>query len=140
MSWIINVSGENVKLGKHPISKNCMLIQITDPRDDFPAPKYEFTEVHQFKFLDIEEDDDNFDETACCSVAQASKLVALLQHAIDNNMNVVVHCQMGICRSGAVCEVGTMMGLGDLCSYRIPNMLVKTRMMRALGWTYDSAE
>jgi len=63
-----------------------------------------------------------------------------LQHAKDNRMNVVVHCFAGICRSGAVCEVGVMMGFEDTGRFRSPNLLVKHRMMRALGWTYDEDE
>ena len=66
------------------------------------------------------------------------KLVKLLQHALDERMNVVVHCVAGMCRSGAVVEVGVMMGFIDPDKLRIPNILVKHKMMRALGWTYDS--
>jgi hypothetical protein len=55
-------------------------------------------------------------------------------------MNVVVHCYAGICRSGAVCEVGVMMGFQDTGRFRSPNLLVKHGMMRALGWTYDTDE
>jgi hypothetical protein len=55
-------------------------------------------------------------------------------------MNVVVHCFAGICRSGAVCEVGVMMGFNDTERFRSPNLLVKHRMMKHLGWTYDERE
>ena len=55
-------------------------------------------------------------------------------------MNVVVHCHAGVCRSGAVAEVGVMMGFADCERFRIPNLLVKHKMMRVLGWTYDSEE
>jgi hypothetical protein len=55
-------------------------------------------------------------------------------------MNVVVHCFAGICRSGAVCEVGVMMGFNDTERFRSPNLLVKHRMMKHLGWTYDEQE
>lgn len=137
MGWIINVCRDDVKNGKHPISNNCMLIQIADPPGDFPEPKHQFTEVHQFQFLDVEEDTEVLDEEMRCSHEQAAELVQLLQHAITNDMDVVTHCTAGICRSGAVCEVGTMMGLDDLQSFRIPNTLVKKRMMQVLGWTYD---
>jgi hypothetical protein len=75
-----------------------------------------------------------------CSQAQADELVRLLQHAKDNRMNVVVHCFAGICRSGAVCEVGVMLGFRDTGRFRQPNLLVKHRMMKALGWTYDENE
>jgi hypothetical protein len=55
-------------------------------------------------------------------------------------MNVVVHCFAGICRSGAVCEGGVMMGFNDTERYRSPNLLVKHRMMKVLGWTYNENE
>jgi hypothetical protein len=55
-------------------------------------------------------------------------------------MNVVVHCHAGVCRSGAVCEIGVMLGFRDTEAFRSPNLLVKHRMMRALGWLYDEQE
>ena len=55
-------------------------------------------------------------------------------------MHVVVHCHAGVCRSGAVVEVGVMMGFDDTEVFRSPNLLVKHKMMRALGWTYDENE
>ena len=55
-------------------------------------------------------------------------------------MNVLVHCHAGICRSGAVVEVGEIMGFTPTDRFRAPNLLVKHRMMKALGLTYDSEE
>jgi predicted protein tyrosine phosphatase len=75
-----------------------------------------------------------------CSQEQANELVRLLQYALENRMNVVVHCTAGICRSGAVTEVGIMLGFNDTEKFRSPNLLVKHRMMKALGWTYDENE
>jgi hypothetical protein len=74
------------------------------------------------------------------SDADAERLVRLLQRALENKMNVVVHCFAGICRSGAVCEVGVMMGFQDTGRFRSPNLLVKHKMMKVLGWTYDENE
>jgi len=48
-------------------------------------------------------------------------------------MNVVVHCHMGVCRSGAVAEVGVMMGFRDTEKFRIPNLMVKKKLMEQLG-------
>jgi hypothetical protein len=59
---------------------------------------------------------------------------------LENRMNVVVHCVAGVCRSGAVCEIGVMLGFNDTEVFRSPNLLVKHRMMKALGWTYDENE
>ena len=55
-------------------------------------------------------------------------------------MNVMVHCHAGICRCGAVTEVGTMMGFTATEKFRMPNLRVKHRMMKVLGLTYDADE
>ena len=55
----------------------------------------------------------------------------------ENAMNVVVHCHAGICRSGAVVEVATMMGFTATDRYRQPNLRVKSKMMKVLGHTYE---
>jgi len=141
MPWIQNVALSDIKRGIHiDPGVNAMLIQIVDPDTDFPQPMYTFKEVHQFKFLDIEADDFSLDESWRCSQEQADKLVQLLEHALENRMNVIVHCHAGVCRSGAVCEVGVMLGFDDTEVFRSPNLLVKHRMMQALGWTYDERE
>jgi predicted protein tyrosine phosphatase len=138
--WIENVSRSDVRLGHHSdLGENVMLIQISDPPGDHPTPHRKFKEVHQFDFLDAE-DADGFDEDFKISDEQAAELVRLLQHALDNSMNVLVHCHAGICRSGAVTEVGTMMGFTATERFRQPNLRVKHKMMKALGWTYDSNE
>lgn len=142
MPWIENVAAADIPIGfHHDAGPNAMLIQIMDNDTTWwPTPKHEFKEAHQFKFLDIEKNDFALDEAMRCSEEQAAELVRLLQHALDNRMNVVVHCMAGICRSGAVCEVGVMMGFNDTERFRSPNLLVKHRMMKALGWTYDENE
>lgn len=149
MPWIQNVSLDCVRKGHHiRVGENSMLIQIVDPAMEFPTPLYKFGEVHQFEFLDIEEDGltnngggtlTDMSEFAI-RPEHAVRLVYLLKRAMERNMDVVVHCVAGVCRSGAVCEVGVMMGFQDAEAYRMPNLLVKHRMMQALGWTYDADE
>ena len=147
--WIQNVARSDIVRGFHiDPGINSMLIQISDPPGDHPTPKYQFREVHQFDFLDIEEDgmtnfgDGHMVDASEFAITQedADRLVALLQHALDNRMNVIVHCHAGVCRSGAVCEVGVMMGFRDTEVFRSPNLLVKHKMMRRLGWLYDEQE
>jgi len=138
--WIQNVSFADIPKGHHvAVGVNSMLIQIVDPAMEFPVPKHQFKEVHQFEFLDLERDD-KFGEEFKITDAQAEELVRLLQHALDNHMDVVVHCVAGVCRSGAVCEIGVMMGFNDTEVFRSPNLLVKHKMMKKLGWTYDENE
>jgi predicted protein tyrosine phosphatase len=139
--WIQNVSLSDIEKGFHfDAGINSMLIQIVDPDMEFPKPLYQFKETHQFKFLDLEQNDSTVDESFKISNTQADELVRLLQYAHDHQMNVVVHCVAGVCRSGAVCEVGVMMGFQDTEVFRSPNLLVKHKMMKALGWTYDENE
>lgn len=138
--WIENVAATDVSSGfHHDAGSNSMLISITDPAGWRPEAKHQFKERHNFEFLDAEAAD-GFPEETKCSQEQADELVRLLQHALDNRMNVVVHCTAGICRSGAVTEVGVMLGFNDTERFRSPNLLVKHRMMKALGWTYDENE
>lgn len=140
MPWIQNVAMADIPKGHHvAVGENSMLIQIVDPAMEFPTPRHKFKEVHQFEFLDLEQDD-KWGEEFKVTDKQAEQLVQLLQRALDNRMDVVVHCVAGVCRSGAVCEVGVMMGFRDTEIFRSPNLMVKHKMMRVLGWTYDQNE
>lgn len=147
--WIQNISKRDIQTGNHKFpGDNCMLIQILDPQEDFPEPKYNFKEIHQFEFLDVEEtgytnlgDGEMTDVSELCiSDNQAKKLAELLIHARNNNMNVVVHCHAGIFRSGAVAEVGIILGFEDTHAFRCPNRLVKHKILKALNLKYDPGE
>ena len=138
--WIENVSMSDIHLGHHSdLGENCMLIRIQDPATEFHPTKKVFKEVHCFEFLDAE-DEDKWDEDFKISDAQAVEIAGLLQRAMASSMNVMVHCHAGICRSGAVTEVGTMLGFTATERFRQPNLRVKHKLMKALGWTYDDAE
>jgi predicted protein tyrosine phosphatase len=139
MPWIENVAAADVPMRyHHEAGENSMLIQIMDPAPSWwPESTHNFKETHRFEFLDAD-DKDGFPEEAKISDQQAEEIVRLLQHALNQRMNVVVHCLAGLCRSGAVAEVGVMMGFQDCERTRIPNLRVKQKLMRQLGWTYDS--
>lgn len=139
--WIENVAAADIPTGfHHDVGPNSMLIQIMDPCSTWwPEPRQQFKERHRFEFLDAE-DGDGFPDEAKISDAQAQEIVRLLKHAQEHRMNVVVHCMAGLCRSGAVAEVGVMMGFQDCERTRIPNIRVKQKLMKVLGWTYDADE
>jgi predicted protein tyrosine phosphatase len=141
MPWIENVAAADIPLRfHHEAGPNSMLIQIMDPCPTWwPTPAHEFREIHKFEFMDVERDD-KWPNEVKITQTQAEEIVRLLQHALDNRMNVVVHCMAGLCRSGAVTEVGVMMGFDDTKRFRSPNLLVKHSLMKALGWTYDENE
>lgn len=141
MPWIRNVSMSDIKIGQYtqylPNTEQAVLIQIVDPSYPFPQPKTPFYSTHQFEFLDAE-DSCIFEPQFKVTKEQAQQLVSILQNALSENRNVIVHCHQGLCRSGAVAEVGIMMGFDETNAKRQPNVKVKTSMMRVLGWTYDS--
>lgn len=138
--WIQNVSLSDIEKGFHfDAGSNSMLIQIVDPAMQFPKPKCEFKETYKFEFLDLEQNDEWGHEFKITDT-QAKELVILLKYALSRNMNVIVHCVAGVCRSGAVCEIGVMLGFDDTEVFRSPNLMVKHKMMEALGWAYDVDE
>jgi hypothetical protein len=107
---------------------------------EFPEPKYKFNNVHQFQFLDLEENDTCIEPEMKITDDQAKSLVLILKQALLNRSNVIVHCVAGVCRSGAVTEVGIIMGFDDTEDFRSPNLLVKHKMMDVLGLSYDKNE
>ena len=141
MPLIENVSMEDVRKGTHTdMGENAMLIQITDPAYYPPIPKQDFRIITQFEFLDAEDEDIEkygYDEGFLISDEQAEELIEFLDWALEKDMNVIVHCHAGICRSGAVVEVASMMGFTPTDRFRAPNLRVKNKLMKVLGWTYD---
>lgn len=140
--WIENISLDAVRKGEHyDAGDNSMLIQIVDPGVEFPTPKFKFKDVRQFFFLDVEDDEkEKIYYAAAITDADAEGIAEALKHALANHMNVVVHCHMGVCRSGAVAEVGVAMGFQDTEKFRVPNTMVKKKLMKYLGMTYDADE
>lgn len=137
--FIQNVPLSAISTGFHyDAGQNSMLIQICDPGHSFPVPLKEFKEIYQFEFLDIEHDDGTPAWDFRPTQEQAQQIVDLLAHAKKNRMNVIVHCHAGKCRSGAVCEIGVIMGFEDTETPRIPNTYLKGMMMNILGISYDA--
>jgi predicted protein tyrosine phosphatase len=145
--FIQNVAMMDIPRGDHmDAGERGMLIQILDPCMQFPIPKAKFEIIKQFEFLDVEpgsranlatdHDYGNLEEFAMTR-KQAKEIVVLLKQALEEKRNVVVHCYAGICRSGAVTEVGVMMGFQDTERYRQPNIHVKQSLMDELGWAYE---
>lgn len=134
MPWIQNVSLSAIQEGQHRLDTNTVLIQIADSSGSFPTPKHTFAETHQYKFDDIE---DRHHWNAITE-EQSDSIAAVLKHALESNLSVVVHCVAGLCRSGAVTEAGVAMGFTDAGSLRIPNSLVKRLLFKSLGYSYES--
>jgi len=126
--FIENCAAYQITDGTHSnAGDNAMLIAITDPGSEHPTPKASFKIVKRFHFLDV----DNAANGAITN-QQAQEIYDALQHALQNKMNVIVHCVMGVCRSGAVVEVGTILGFDDTGKWRAPNLLVKQKLISCM--------
>lgn len=138
MAWIQNISLASAIKGEHMFTPgNTILIQIQDFGTwQFVKPKHEFLQVYQFKF------DDHEDPNLKTNIApdQADQIARILTLAYEQGVNVVVHCHAGLCRSGAVAEVGIMMGFDEVHKNRQPNVLVKNRLRKSLGLETDYAD
>lgn len=129
--WITNTSRRNIETGNHAFQPdNTILISIRDICTEPVEISEEFMNVYDFEFQDSDDAELGIQE------AQAREMATILQACADLETNVVVNCVAGIYRSGAVVEVGTMIGFRDLGAHRIPNVRVKTMLMQALGLGY----
>lgn len=136
MPKVENCSWDDFRKGNHRISPiNTVAIQIVDPGDVPPQPLEDcFEKRYSFQFLDAEESTSQFfPESELFSDSQANHISRILQKALDNEHNVLVHCVAGICRSGAVVEVAEMLGFDECFRYRLPNIRVKQKLMQACG-------
>ena len=129
--WITNTSRKNIESGNHAfVPDNTILISIRDICTEIVDARQDFQNIYDFEFQDSD------DSELGIQLPQATEMATILQSAADLEINVVVNCVAGICRSGAVVEVGTMIGFRDIGAHRLPNVRVKTMLMQALGISY----
>ena len=132
MPWIQNISLEEAAAGNHPDpGKSSMLIQILSAGRTFPQSPYPFAETYRFAFSDIE-DDHPLAEAQGITDRQAEDIARVLVRALRKGMNIIVHCHAGIYRSGAVCDIGVLLGFTDTKRMRIPNKRVRRKLVQAL--------
>lgn len=141
MPFIQNVAAVDIKNEFHfDPGPNSVLISIIDPKGSRPIPKFPFRKVFNFEFFDLDDDDiekDNSIESNCITKKQAEEIIAILEEALDNNSNVIVHCMAGVCRSGAIVDVAIKMGFDDLHTFKLPNSRVKRMLLEVLSSKQD---
>lgn len=127
MPWIENTSMKNVIEGLHYFEESrTILIQIQDKNFDYCKALYhdKFAAVYRFQFDDSEEEEPN-----SITDNQASFIGQILLESFHRNQNIVVHCHAGLCRSGAVADVGEIIGFQYAGQVKIPNLRVKSKIL-----------
>jgi predicted protein tyrosine phosphatase len=128
--WIQNVSQNDIRAGLHRYPEvNTTLIQIANPGAPFVVSKFVFREVFKFEFSDTI----NPAANDTISKAQAREITDILLNSLDENVNILVHSDVGLSRAGAICEVGIMLGFKDTQKIRVPNIYVKQMLINELG-------
>jgi predicted protein tyrosine phosphatase len=143
MPWIGNYSYADIRSGNHAIEPNrTVLIRIMGIGHVFEeadvARRSEFLNIYKFAFEDLEPTEVH-DETQFGEMVPVQAVIMhwYMRDALNAGYNVVVHCVQGLCRSGAVTEVGVMMGFNDLGRPRLPNMHVKKLLMKQAGFDWN---
>jgi predicted protein tyrosine phosphatase len=131
MSLIVNANRQEISngstLGLDP--DRTIVIQIVDPASFFPQASAFVSQI-RLQFDDVEEESDQ-----AIQPWQAEIILNTLRAAKAANLNVVVHCHAGLCRSGAVVEFALRHLDFELHQNRerIPNQLVLRRLEASHG-------
>jgi predicted protein tyrosine phosphatase len=120
MPTIQNVSRIDIRTGEHLFTGRDILIQISDPPADPPTPLLAFHAVHPFWFDDIETEEGTHCEQGI-TPEQAAEIASILRNALIEGRNVIVHCNAGLSRSGAVAQAGEAIGFASGGRNQSPN-------------------
>lgn len=115
-----------------------ILISICDADKKFHVPKGsqmdDWAGAWCFHFDDIGPELNGVDDCYAMTETQGQSLVCILNDAVHNKWNVVVHCTAGLCRSGAVAEfLIRHFGYHEVNPVRLPNIHVLNTLERIAG-------
>lgn len=129
MPIIQNISKKRILSGEHisPEMLDCDLIQITDVAT-FPPNACKGARFNRIVSFDFADNDDI--EDGALNEDQATEIVKFLMVAKECNRNVVVHCNIGISRSGAIVEFAVReLGFSPANEKRQPNQHVTNMLI-----------
>lgn len=134
MPTIENVSRFCIQNGNHKTGyENTLLISINDPGLDVPKNWDKFTWCFDYYFLDAEKPiEGDHDGEFLIKESDAEEIAYLIRMCFEKNINILVHCSAGICRSGAVAECAEAFGFEYIGNHKQPNLLVKRLVMKYL--------
>lgn len=110
--------------------ENKILIQISGGVGDFPY--IDTKNKYHFLFEDCDETEDIIDRKFWISDMQAKQIADIIKLAKEKNMDILVHCNKGVSRSGAVVQAAINYGFKDANKFRDPNLYVLKKIERYL--------
>ncbi len=113
------------------------LISITTHKDQPVKPAQQYSQIYHFVFNDVNEPG-----PTSITETQAQEIAEIIKQAVVQKVDILlVHCDMGICRSGAVIEAALLNQnityYSEISNKRQPNTLVFNLVRKALGYNYS---
>lgn len=116
-----------IKNGAHKNNpENSYLIQIVDVGMEHPEIKG-FRQCFKFNIEDNNQPD-------CITEEDARLIDSILRSALSLGFDITVHCVAGLSRSGAVAEYGEILGFKYIGNTKIPNVIIKTKLLNLGGF------
>jgi predicted protein tyrosine phosphatase len=110
-----------------------VIISIRDPGNTYSALYSQVDAIPNVQIIPIYAFDVNEEIHGCLTETDAAIIAKALIEQSELGNDVIVHCTAGICRSGAVAEVGMALALFEKQrTNRQPNTLFKRKIMRAI--------
>lgn len=134
---INNVCRKTVEDFPFQTDRRDWLISVFSSSGKPVSPSTEFGRVLSLQFDDVEE----ADEGKVISEDQAAEIAAFVASAEQEGVKTLwVHCDAGICRSGAIVEACLVKGHQtdeEVSNGRVPNRMVFTKVRRAMGLLFS---
>lgn len=99
-----------------------------------------YHKIIKFEFLDIGFECESSDDGMAwfrITYTQADEIASTLMESLAEGRDVVVHCNTGLSRSGAVVSAGIHLGFTEVHSNRQPNLYVLHEVLRAIWMKLD---
>lgn len=132
---LVNISRAQAERMPWVVDRRHWLISIHSCQKEPANITAPFGKIARFEFDDIEEFEPPHHQPI--NKQQAAEIAAFIREAEQEGIICLwVHCDAGICRSGAVVEAAMLLGHkpdDEVSNERIPNTVVFTEVRKALG-------
>lgn len=142
---LVNISRKQAEEFGWVVDHRDWMISISSSRSPDAKITAPFGKVFTFHFDDVLRDEEHAGKTwKAITNVQAEEIARIIFAAERSNVTTLwVHCDAGICRSGAIVEAAKLLGHSpddEISNERIPNATVFTKVRLALGIRHSFEE